>query len=232
MISIVIPTFNEASRIGSLVRYLQQAEQSHLLREIIVSDGGSRDKTVEIARALGCTVVVSSQKGRAAQLNYGARQATGEILYFLHADSYPPSAFITHIGDFYRLNYKSGCHRLAFDHRHWFLDLNCWFTRFNVNAFRFGDQGLFVNRECFEKAGGYKESLLFMEDQEIIARIRKHARFAVMPYAVTTSARKYRDNGIFRMQGIFFAVYMLYYLGFSQPYLLKVFKQLVKQDKM
>ncbi len=84
------------------------------------------------------------------------------MLYFLHADSIPPNNFITQILRAYKDGAKSGCFRLAFDYHHWFLKANAWFTRFNVNAVRFGDQSLFVTKDVFQKCGGFRENLRMM----------------------------------------------------------------------
>jgi hypothetical protein len=124
--------------------------------------------------------------------------------------------------------YSSGCYRLSFDHDHWFLKFNCWFTRFNIDLIRFGDQSLFVTKEVFEKAGGFNEELLIMEDQEIIPRIKRYSRFMVFDKAVVTSARKYLKNGVYKLQAIFTILYFLYFLGFSQETLVKMYKRLIK----
>jgi hypothetical protein len=165
-------------------------------------------------------------------MNEGAKLAKGEVLYFLHADSIPPQDFPAYILEAVQQGAAGGCFRLAFDHPHWFLKANCWFTRFNVNAVRFGDQSLFVTRDVFHKCGGYREDLLMMEDQEIIHRIRACGRFKVMKATVTTSARKYLDNGIYRMQAIFFRIWFLYYLGCSQARLLKLHRRLIYRHKL
>ncbi|MEO7801963.1 MAG: hypothetical protein ABIR81_08190, partial [Ginsengibacter sp.] len=138
----------------------------------------------------------------------------------------------THILDAYQKDVDSGCFRLGFDYDHWFLKANAWFTRFNVNAVRFGDQSLFVTKEVFEKSGGFKEDLLMMEDQEIIHRLKHHGRFKVLNKVVITSARKYLDNGVFRMQGIFFRIWAMYYLGYSQEQMLNVHKRLIRKPKL
>lgn len=230
MISIIIPTYNEAEGIGGLVTYLRETAGHSC--EIIVTDGGSSDHTGELAGAAGATVLRSPRKGRGAQMNAGAAAAKGNILYFLHADSFPPAGFILDIEEAVRMGYGSGCYRLSFDRPHWFLRANGWFTRFNVNAFRFGDQSLFVRREVFEKAGGFREDLVVMEDQEIIGRLRKHTRFKVFPRSVTTSARKYLENGVYRLQGVFFVIYFMYQLGFSQQQLVRTYRRLIRQDKV
>ena len=222
MISIIIPTYNEEENIAETIIEIRKRDNEKLILEIIVTDGQSTDKTISIASNEVATVVVSPKRGRSAQMNYGASIAKGEILYFLHADSIPPIGFTRNIVNAFKENYAAGCFRLAFDYHHWFLRANSWFTRFDVNAVRFGDQSLFVTKDVFEKCGGFDENLLMMEDQEIIHRIKKHGKFTVMNGTVTTSARKYLDNGIYRMQGIFYRIWLSYYLGFSQEYLLKL----------
>ncbi len=227
-ISIVIPAKNEAAQLPVLLNYLNAVPGKAHIAEIIVSDGNSFDDTVRIANLYGAKVVVSEQAGRGRQMNAGARNATGDILYFLHADSIPPTGFVEEIFEEINAGNAAGCYRLRFDYDHWFLKVNAWFTRFNVNAVRFGDQSLFVRKSVFETIGGFKEDLIIMEDQEIIHRIRKQGRFAVIAGYVTTSARKYRVNGIYRMQGIFFYIYFAYVFGASQQRLVSIYKRLIR----
>ncbi len=231
MFSIIIPTYNEANQIAESISRIHAANSMHE-SEIIVVDGGSTDGTINIASHWGAIVVESDRKGRAAQMNKGASVARYEILYFLHADSIPPNDFTSQILKASDSGAKSGCFRLQFDHKHWFLQANAWFTRFDVNAIRFGDQSLFVTKNVFKKAGGFRESLLMMEDQEIIHRLKQHGEFKVMNDFVITSARKYLDNGVYRMQGIFFRLWMMYYLGYSQEKMLQVHRRLVRKHKL
>ena len=168
----IIPAYNEAPGIGALLAYLRQATAEEPDLEIIVADGGSTDGTRALARRAGATVVRSPRKGRAAQLNYGASRATGDILYFLHADSYPPPGFVADLRRARQQGYGSGCYRLAFDHGHWFLRFSAWCTRLPLLLLRFGDQSLFVQRELFAQVGGFREDLLVMEDQEIVRRLQ------------------------------------------------------------
>jgi rSAM/selenodomain-associated transferase 2 len=230
MISIIIPVYNEATAIAGCIAATRQT-CTGALPEIIVVDGGSTDETITLAQAAGAKVV-TGPKGRGRQMNYGASIANGEILYFLHADSIPPQNFDTSIMNACKKSAFSGCFRLAFDHDHWFLKANSWFTRFDVNAVRFGDQSLFVTRGVFDKSGGFREDLIIMEDQEIIHRLKKHGRFEVMNDFVTTSSRKYLENGIYRMQGIFFRIWALYYLGYPQEQLLTLYRKLIRKHKL
>ncbi len=232
MISIIIPTYNEEENIVETINEIKKRDCGKLITEIFVSDGQSTDQTVELATNAGATVVLSKKKGRAAQMNYGASMAKGEILYFFHADSIPPKDFTAYILNAYKKEAASGCFRLSFNYQHWFLKANCWFTRFDANVVRFGDQSLFVTQNVFNRCGGFKEDLFMMEDQEIIHRIKKYGKFKVMNAVVTTSARKYLDNGIYRMQAIFFRIWFLYYLGYSQEQLLKLHKKLIHKNKL
>ena len=229
-ISIIIPAKNEAAQLPVLLNYLNAVSGKEHIAEIIVSDGKSADDTVSIANLYGAKVVVSEQAGRGRQMNAGAKTATGNILYFLHADSIPPTGFVEDILGKINTGHIAGCYRLRFDYDHWFLKANAWFTRFNVNAVRFGDQSLFVRKSVFEAIDGFREDLIIMEDQEIIHRIRAQGRFAVIEDYVTTSARKYKVNGIYRMQGIFFYIYFAYVLGASQQKLVSIYKKLIRSS--
>lgn len=231
MISVIIPTYNEEAHIKTTIQRLWKHDEVNLVKEIFIADGGSTDNTIDIAKIEGVKVI-QCPKGRAVQMNRGALHANQSILYFLHADSIPPEKFSSAISEAYQRGAVSGCFRLSFDYDHWFLKAHCWFTRFDVNAVRFGDQSLFVSRDIFKKCGGFREDLLMMEDQEIIHRIKKYGAFKVMNDYVTTSARKYLDNGIYLMQAIFYRIWLLYYLGYSQERLLKLYRRLIKNHKI
>lgn len=232
MLSIIIPTFNEESHIKATIQKLWKHDTRHLIQEIIVADGGSNDKTLAIAIAEGVKAVVCPKKGRATQMNHGASLATGNILYFLHADTCPPKDFTQDIVKLVNQGVAAGCYRLAFDYPHWFLKVNCWFTRFDVNAFRFGDQSLFVTKEKFSEAGGFCEQHLVLEDQQIIKKLKRVCSFKVLNKPVLTSARKYLENGIYRTQGIFFLIYLMYHLGLTQQQLVSTYRRLIRQEKL
>jgi rSAM/selenodomain-associated transferase 2 len=230
-LSIIIPAFNEAENIAAVINSLQKNNTGKLI-EIIITDGQSTDDTVLLATRSGAKAVVSPNKGRGAQMNYGASFAKAGVLYFLHADSLPPTGYADKILQEIKNGYNMGCFRLQFDTANWFLKANAWFTRFDCNAFRFGDQSLFVLKDVFIKAGGFNEKLVVMEDQEIIHRLKKYGKFKVMPQPIITSARKYTINGIYKMQGIFFLIYFLYKMGVSQSKLTALYRRLIKQDKV
>ena len=232
MISVIIPVYNEEGVIGQTVRYLQSVSAHERISEIIVVDGGSSDNSVNEAKNEGARVIESPRKGRAAQMNEGARLAGGNILYFVHADSLPPPSFPDDIMEAVKKGFSMGCYRLRFDLNHWFLKANAWFTRFNVNAFRYGDQSLYVTKTLFQSVNGFCEKHVMMEDHDIIKRLRRRGRFAILDNQITTSARKYTANGVYRTQGTFYLMYLLYRLGYSQEKLLRLFRKLVRQDKL
>ncbi|MDN3656670.1 TIGR04283 family arsenosugar biosynthesis glycosyltransferase [Ferruginibacter paludis] len=232
MMTVIIPTFNEAAHIQSTIQQLREHDVDNLITEIIIADGGSTDDTVAIAKAANATVVVSPAKGRSAQMNYGASFATEDILYFLHADTIPPKNFSTDIAMSADKGCGAGCFMLSFDYDHWFLKANCWFTRFDVDAIRFGDQSLFVRKSVFEKTGGFCEKHIVLEDQHLIKRLKKITRFTIIKKPVVTSARKYLENGIYKTQRIFFIIYGMYRLGYSQQKLVAAYKKMITQNKI
>lgn len=223
-ISIIIPVLNEEMWVGKLISHLEDMQDEHA--EIIFADGGSTDKTIALIgdRAK----VISSEKGRAKQMNAGAKNASGDILYFLHVDSLPPEHFDTQIRRAVAEGFVFGCFRMHFDMNHWFLRCSGWLTRFNSSWCRGGDQSLFVTRTAFEKSGGFDERLIIYEDNEILPRIAKWKYFRVIPDYIITSARKYRTNGVFRLQYIFFQIHLRYRLGFSQDQLLNYYRKKIK----
>lgn len=226
-ISVIIPTYNEADFIGETIGKARSYGGDDVL-EIVVVDGGSGDTTLKEARKAGAKTIVSPQKGRAAQMNAGAEHAGGSLLYFLHADSHPPPRYAPEILQAVDAGSDAGCFRLSFDDRHWLLAFYAWFTRFDIDLFRFGDQSLFMTRAAFSEIGGFREDHMVMEDQEIVRRVKRSFTFRVLDDTVTTSARKYREMGILKLQMVFFFIWSLYYLGVEQDQLVSVYNRLIR----
>ncbi|MUP44733.1 glycosyltransferase [Gramella sp. BOM4] len=206
MISIVIPTYNEEQKLPILLKYLEENMTGQVL-EILVVDGGSLDTTQKIADENPLSRCISSKKGRAVQMNAGARETKGEVLYFLHADSLPPFGFDQQIMEEVENGKLAGCFRMKFDKKHWWLDLIAWFTRINHISCRGGDQSLFVKRELFEEIGGFDEAYQVYEDNEIIKRLYKRGHFVVIQNWLVTSARLYEKMGILKTQLLFAEIY-------------------------
>lgn len=232
-ISVIIPVYNEAPHIGQLLKYLRPLLQSNPEVECLLVDAHSPDRTADVVRAFAPEVrlLQSPKKGRAAQMNYGAEQSRGDILYFLHADTFPPQQVFKQIRAALNSSVESGCYRLRFDDERLILRIYAWFTRFDLLPFRYGDQSMFVRKNVFEAVGGFREELIVMEDNEIMRLLRKRGRFVVLDKSVTTSARKYQENGFLRLQLIFSIIFMLHYAGASQDVLVRFYRDMIHGAK-
>jgi rSAM/selenodomain-associated transferase 2 len=197
-ITIIIPTLNEAGHLRRLLPYLKENGED-LVAEIIVSDGNSDDETIRIAQNLGVKVVEGKARCRAKQMNTAAYSSQADIFYFVHADSIPPTTFASDIMSSIRKGYKIGGYRFRFDSSKPMLRFNSWMTRFNIEAFRGGDQSLFITREMWEKLGGFDEKFVVMEEYDLLRKAKKFGRFCLIPKDVLVSARKYDENSWLRV---------------------------------
>lgn len=206
MISIIIPVYNEEKQLPVLLKHLEAAS-SGFISEILVVDGGSTDATSNVAGNFSAVNYIRSNRGRAAQMNAGAANASSEILYFLHADSLPPKSFDSKIIDAIEKGNDCGCFQMRFDNDHWWLKLMGYFTKFNHISCRGGDQSLFVKRGLFHRLSGFDENYIVYEDNEFIGRLYKYARFTVIKSWITTSARLYEKLGVWNTQRLFLEIY-------------------------
>jgi len=211
-ISIIIPVLNEAKYIAKLLQYLQENIAVKNNAEILVVNGGSTDDTTKIASDLGA-IVLQSKKGRAKQMNYGAARAKGKILYFLHADTFPPKNFDKHILNATARGTEAGCFRMQFDSSNTFLSFFSWFSRINHKICRGGDQSLFVTQRLFRKTKGFNENYVIYEDSEFIGRLYKKTNFKVLRQKVITSARKYKQRGTVKLQFHFGVIHLKNLMG-------------------
>lgn len=226
MISIIIPVLNEETGILKLIDHLRR-KAFFPKNELIIVDGGSSDTTAEILRDLSDIIFINSEKGRAKQMNKGAQIAKFDVLYFLHADSYPPEYFDALILDEIENGNDAGCFQMKFDLDHWWLNFMGWFTKFNHKACRGGDQSLFITREEFQNLNGFNESFIVYEDNELIGRLYKKDKFTVIPAQVTTSARRYEEVGLWKLQYCFAIIYLKRFMGASPEELYSYYKRRV-----
>lgn len=215
-ISIIIPVLNEAETIENLLFHLIDCSAIQNIAEIIVVDGGSTDGTIPIIKNLGLSIIVlNSDKGRAKQMNLGASEAKGSVLYFLHADSFPPNRYDQLILSAIQNGNTAGCFKMKFDSNHWWLKLASWFTQFNWQMCRGGDQSLFVTNSLFKNIGGFDENFTIYEDNDFIAKLYKRNQFVVLQDWLTTSSRRYVKQGIGKLQFHFLAIHLKKRLGAS-----------------
>ncbi|NTU53299.1 MAG: glycosyltransferase [Chlorobiaceae bacterium] len=226
-LSIIIPAWNEEAEIARLLDMLTTTTAERSDSEIIVSISGD-DRTEAIALTYPVTVC-RSEKGRALQMNTGARLATGSIFWFLHADTIPPPSFCDDILSAVDHGIDAGCFRMTFDDPDWLMQLYGWFTQFPFTICRGGDQSLFLRRTLFEQIGGFDEHLQIMEDIDIIERIQQQTAFHILDSTVITSSRKYQNNGIVRLQAIFGTIHLMYSLGFSQNEIITWYRNALRE---
>jgi rSAM/selenodomain-associated transferase 2 len=219
-ISVVVPMLNEERTIAALLRALMQLKP----HELILVDGGSSDGTRAICREFNVEVL-TSLRGRAAQMNYGARQATGDVLLFLHADTrLPPTAFDDirdALGDG---RCVGGRFDIQLDGDHWMLRVISAMIslRSRLSKVGTGDQGIFVRREVFQRMGGFPEIPL-MEDIAFCRALKRLGEVACLRSKVITSARRWESDGVWRTIFRMWLLKSLYLMGVSPARLKKFY---------
>lgn len=226
MLTIIIPTYNEAESITCLINYLK-GNSNNKVKEIIVSDGGSTDKTLEVAKQAGAKAVLSPKKGRASQVNYAASIASGGVLYIVHADTFPPPTFVQDIEQALADGYELGRYRTRFNSNKPFLRINAFFTRFDWFICYGGDQTLYITGKLFKEIGGFKEDMLLMEDYEIVERARKKGKYKIFSKAALVSARKYDTNSWLTVQLANRAIVKMYNNGASQEDMMEKYQEML-----
>lgn len=228
MISIIIPVLNEVKTIEELLFHLVDCADLKNINEIIVVDGGSTDGTKNIIQSLDLKIkLLNSEKGRAKQMNTGSNIATGDILYFLHADSFPPLNYDTHIINEVKKGNNAGCFRLQFDSNHWWLKIASWLTQFSWRACRGGDQSQFITKALFEDIGGFDETYTIYEDNILINELYKRNEFVVINKKIKTSARLYKKHGVWKIQYHFLAIYLKRWNGATAVELYEYYKKYI-----
>lgn len=213
MLSVIIPTLNEAALLERTLKSLARARAQSLVGEIIIVDGGSDDGTREIAKRFGARLFYS-RRGRGAQLRRGGNRATGTWLLFLHADTVLVPAWAEAASRFMtdQNEGKAAAFKFALDDTTIWARMVEWGValRWRWLKLPYGDQGLLISRDFYREIGGFRPMAL-MEDVEIIHRIGKR-RIELLPARAITSARRYKRGGyILRLlrNGMILALYAL-----------------------
>jgi rSAM/selenodomain-associated transferase 2 len=194
-ISVIIPALNEATALPAALESLRRQRP----QEVIVVDGGSSDATRELAAA-GADRVLTGVRSRAAQMNLGAKHASGEALLFLHADCTLEDGALAEASKLLsRPQVIAGCFRMTVPQRRLLyrsIDA-CATARVRLLGIIYGDQGLFLRRETFEQLGGFPE-LKLMEDVFLSLRLRRRGRVVVGHSRILVSARRWQRVGVVR----------------------------------
>lgn len=209
-LSVVIPALNESELLPNTLARLDWKRD-----EVIVVDGGSSDHSLELARSVGAKVM-TSRRGRASQMNAGARVATGGCLLFLHADTILPENYGVLINRALQTGASGGAFGFSLDEaglRFRFIEAGVS-LRARLLGLPYGDQAFFVLRNVFEKMGGFRE-MAIMEDFDFARRIRNFGRFDMLDARVRTSARRWRNAGTVRVTLLNQAILVGFLAGIS-----------------
>lgn len=196
MITIVIPTLNAAATLPATLSALMPATIEGLVKQVIISDGGSTDETAAIADACGADLLLG-KKGRGAQLAAGAAAARGEWLLFLHADTKLSDGWERDAAALIAAGKEStGYFQFQFDANNWKAGIVEFGVRLRCFFFGlpYGDQGLLISRAFYDQLGGYGDMPLF-EDVDMVQRVKKQGRLVKMNARAVTSASRYEHDG-------------------------------------
>ena len=218
-VAILIPALDEEE---SLRRHLPAALAA--ADEVVVSDGGSRDRTAEMARELGARVV-AGPAGRGGQLNRAAAAATAEVLVFLHADTALPPGALDAVRAAVAAGAPGGGFLMRFDSDRPLLRLAGRLVDLRTRLTRspLGDQAQFATRKAFRELGGFREWQI-LEDVDFIRRLAARGRLAILPLRVTTSARRYEAGGVLRTAARNWWIWALYALGVPPHRLARLYR--------
>lgn len=219
LISVIIPVLNEENNITLLLDKISGLPGI----EIIISDGGSDDCTVELCNSYSAKVL-TSKPGRGGQLNIGAEAATGDILFFLHADTLVQEQVLADIRQAIASGYKWGCCTLEFNEDTLFFRLAAFFSNWRARWLSscYGDQGIYCRRDLFEQMKGFSDSP-FLEDIVFSHRVRHRYRARVVPGKVVTSTRRFREGGLLKTIIKMQYIKILFKLGISPERLAKLY---------
>jgi len=220
--SVIIPTLNEEKYLPPVLEHLKNINED---LEIIIADGGSKDNTVKIAERFNVKVC-KSEKGKGFQLNKGASCAAGEILIFLHADTFLPINAFSLINEYLLVRKVDiAAFKMKFDKEGFLMDIYSWFTKFDSIFTTFGDQVIVIRRDFFIELNGFPNLTLF-EDVELCRKARSITKIYKLPAFVTTSARRYIEKGILKTQLLNGLYIMGYLIGVSPE---RIYKKYFKE---
>lgn len=215
MISIIIPAYNESTTIGMTLRQIIKCIPKEF--EVIVIDGNSADNTEQIVKSFNQVRLLKCSKGRSTQMNFGAQNASNEILLFLHADTVMNSTGIQRLTEKLRskdvvwgwFSIRLDQDKLVYRAIETLANL-----RARITGTPLGDHAIFVKKDIFNEVGGFPDIPLF-EDLEFVKNIKRISSGTRINASVTTSVRRFQNSGILNTVIRMWMIRLFYYLGFS-----------------
>lgn len=221
LVSVVVPSFDEQAQLPDLFDHLEALPGRW---EVLLADGGSRDRTATIAAERGARVVTAGG-GRARQLNAAARAASGELLLFLHADSRLPAGAHASmaaaveggaVGGNFALRFN-GCDRFA-------RALTAAYALQRRFGIYYGDSSIWLTRAAFDRLGGYRD-LPIMDDYDLVRRLERAGPTACLPGPATTSDRRWRTMGIARTLMTWWLIRLAFLAGVPPARLTRLYRR-------
>ena len=209
-LSIIIPTLNDAPCLERLLSSILTKATPEI--ECIVCDGGSSDNVEEVCAKFNAKFL-TTKASRAIQMNTGAINANAEYLYFVHADTIPPTDFYQDFLRLKQMDQMAACYQSNFEGGPFMLNLNQFFTRFKWLVSRGGDQSLFISKQLFNEVGPYDEEMKVMEEYPIIEKLLKRKQLHVFPKGMLISTRKYDNNSWLRVSKANYKAFKAYQKG-------------------
>ncbi len=225
-ISIIIPVLNEQSNLSQLSTFLQSVQQQG--HEVIIVDGGSHDNSLMISHQITPQVIIS-KRGRARQMNNGAAIADGDVLLFLHADTFLPAEALSSITSLFREKHSQpknlwGRFDVRLSNKRFVYRIieTMMNLRSCASSIATGDQAIFIEKNLFRFVQGYPEIAL-MEDIAISQQLKKIAKASCLKPKVITSSRRWETNGVVKTVLLMWRLRLYYYLGVAPDKLKRLY---------